>query len=614
MSVVALVNTKKMFFAIFCCALLMLLAAPAWAQDPCTPALPIGTAGPGSACGVLITITGYSGHLVATLTGSGMANGNPYDGSDDELVGILNNSSVTVGAIRLSNPTSEPFGFDGDGPCNYAFYTNESSADCFNNEVPSSFQNSNNDPFDYEGPNNAFVGVSPDLTTGTVLFNTPILPGGSTWFALDTSPAVVVSIGETQTLATGVTNVFPFGPFTCPPESCGSGYGTWTEQVYGDDLQLTPLSALISKTDQWTVFPIPVPAGPLGSITFGPFIIGANTEFSSGYFGIEQPGSVPPGPPGFSSNNFPTLACTPYTDYSAAATIAFGSTQPTCVEIERDFIGNATDELLTWQAQFDYDIDANSIPTVIGGPHVLWAQDIPSQPVVFGPTSPILAPPFGTVSDFTADTLNAYTGATPVMESNLSPPLVDPPPSKSSGTPAKSVFVSAFDPMASETKPIAAGVTVGCCQFEKPISNTGTPSCSKSAPVNCILDLVPVALSWVQQDTSGNPINNLQLCLTVTNGVCTTKGVKTSWVHLSSIPVTGCGSYTGQNPLLGVLLNLSSKSPGQYTVVWEPGIEPVGCEVRVVLESGTGSNTAPALSYSSPATFEYTDVIFSGVL
>ncbi|HXY16403.1 MAG TPA: hypothetical protein VEI26_18070, partial [Terriglobales bacterium] len=100
------------------CYLLFFVATQAWAQaDPCnspmigTTALPVGSA---TGCGVVITITGTSGHLVATVTGSGTANGNPYDGDEDELVGIQNNTgtmangvltgAVSIGAIRLSAP------------------------------------------------------------------------------------------------------------------------------------------------------------------------------------------------------------------------------------------------------------------------------------------------------------------------------------------------------------------------------------------------------------------------------------------------------------------------------------------------------------------------------
>src|ERR1019366_887666 len=93
------------------CAALVLCAAQAMA-DQCTAALPVGTA---TGCGVLITVTSVNSSGDATafhLTILG--NGNPYDGSEDTLVGIQNNSSGVLNDIALTG-TSGLFGFDGDG-------------------------------------------------------------------------------------------------------------------------------------------------------------------------------------------------------------------------------------------------------------------------------------------------------------------------------------------------------------------------------------------------------------------------------------------------------------------------------------------------------------------
>src|SRR5437868_8343296 len=40
----------------------------------------------------------------------------PYDGSDDSLVGVLNNSASSVGNIPITSG-ADVFGFDGDGIC-----------------------------------------------------------------------------------------------------------------------------------------------------------------------------------------------------------------------------------------------------------------------------------------------------------------------------------------------------------------------------------------------------------------------------------------------------------------------------------------------------------------
>ncbi len=217
MPATALATMKKLAFAIFCATLLMLVATPAAAADICSTAFGV------NGCGVTITITGTSGHLIATIQ---VTDAGPYDGVEDQLVGITNNSSAFVGAIVLSGPTGDEglFGFDGDGPC-VRFET-----------LPCG-----SDPFDYQGPNNTFVGISPDHSSGKVLFTTPLAPNGgtasTTWFALEETPTSVVAIGENKALTAGKTTIFPFGPF-----STTDGV-TFTEAVGPDDYRSRPGTA-----------------------------------------------------------------------------------------------------------------------------------------------------------------------------------------------------------------------------------------------------------------------------------------------------------------------------------------------------------------------------------
>lgn len=55
-----------------------------------------------------------------TITVTGDSSAGPYDGSDDTLVGVINNSGSTISAITVSGPGSGLAGFDGDGICTYA--------------------------------------------------------------------------------------------------------------------------------------------------------------------------------------------------------------------------------------------------------------------------------------------------------------------------------------------------------------------------------------------------------------------------------------------------------------------------------------------------------------
>jgi hypothetical protein len=170
--------------------------------DQCAGALPVGNA---TGCGALVTFTtDTSGNLVATVTTP--VNGNPYDGAEDTLVGIQNNSGATLNSIDLSSSTTPVFGFDGDGICQFSGGTlGVLSRDCFANGTTG-----------YEGPNNTFTNINSGFTTGTVNFTTPIGPNGTAWFALEGQPSSVSSVSASsfttppQPITQGVTNNVTF--------------------------------------------------------------------------------------------------------------------------------------------------------------------------------------------------------------------------------------------------------------------------------------------------------------------------------------------------------------------------------------------------------------------
>jgi hypothetical protein len=170
-----------------------------WA-DQCSTAIPVGTA---TGCGALITVlqVDEAGNATA-FTVTTLGNGNPYDGIEDTLFGIVNNSGGSLKSITLSSPDTTfggIFFFDGDGPCQWATTHNENSNDCFN--FPEGYKRTG-----YEGPDNTFINISADKTSGTVSFTTAIPNGGGTWFALEGTPA---SLG--QTIEPGGTYVYPVG-------------------------------------------------------------------------------------------------------------------------------------------------------------------------------------------------------------------------------------------------------------------------------------------------------------------------------------------------------------------------------------------------------------------
>ena len=174
-------------------AVAMLAAAAGLAPTPvqAAPVCPV-TANTNSDCGFIITIG--AGNVI---TGAAVANANPYDGSDDALIGVVNASgAVYTGSFILSGTGDGGglFGFDGDGICTFttlAAYCHTASAST-----------------GYEGPLNTFLSISPDQTTGTVSFaGLGIGIGASTFFSLEGSPASIVASGGIGTPVTTQTGV-----------------------------------------------------------------------------------------------------------------------------------------------------------------------------------------------------------------------------------------------------------------------------------------------------------------------------------------------------------------------------------------------------------------------
>jgi hypothetical protein len=89
-----------------------------------------------------------------------------YDGADDTLVGIWNNSSSSVDAVTVTGPGSSLAGFDGDGLCTYISCT-----------WPA--------PTGYEGPQNTFTTDPSNLDSAEVDFSGGLAPGASTYFSLE---------------------------------------------------------------------------------------------------------------------------------------------------------------------------------------------------------------------------------------------------------------------------------------------------------------------------------------------------------------------------------------------------------------------------------------------
>src|ERR1700730_1986759 len=136
------------------------------------------TVGNDTGCGIVITVTGTG----ATFMPTGMG---PYDGSDDTLVGVVNNipactpgqksqtaCGVSIYSLDLS-ATNTIFGFDGDGISSPTY------------GIPNNAMDVQNGNTQYGGPNAYFTNINANQRAGRVNFITPIPPGGTGFFSLE---------------------------------------------------------------------------------------------------------------------------------------------------------------------------------------------------------------------------------------------------------------------------------------------------------------------------------------------------------------------------------------------------------------------------------------------
>jgi len=163
-------------------------------------------------CTTIIDNTGSMGQMAGTITADctslitlspkgslnisdpgGKAN---YDGTDDTLVGFINQSTTLITALHLTggSPGSGIFDFDGDGGCQTARFTWVDPGAC-----PVTTGSDNYADSAHANTNGVFAGVtfeniSADLTSGDVFFSTPLGPGGmAEWTLGGTISAVTIN-------------------------------------------------------------------------------------------------------------------------------------------------------------------------------------------------------------------------------------------------------------------------------------------------------------------------------------------------------------------------------------------------------------------------------------
>jgi hypothetical protein len=125
-------------------------------------------------CNLVITF-GANGAVTTTVPVGATAN---YDGSDDTLVGVFNNSGHTIFSFVLNGGSQPIFGFDGDGIDTLAITTITRAL-------------GNPDTTGYGGMDAFFTAISGNI--GTVNFVGGIASGGFDYFSLE-APVVLTAL------------------------------------------------------------------------------------------------------------------------------------------------------------------------------------------------------------------------------------------------------------------------------------------------------------------------------------------------------------------------------------------------------------------------------------
>jgi hypothetical protein len=132
-------------------------------------------------CGAVLSV-GPGGVITSFNTngqnyGLGTIDTTPYDGSDDALVGVINNSGGILNSLHLTGSGNGGgiFAFEGDGQ------QTVSGGVLFT--PPSPFTHTG-----YEGPNTAFTNIGLGGTSGDVIFIGGLADGATAWFSLEGSP------------------------------------------------------------------------------------------------------------------------------------------------------------------------------------------------------------------------------------------------------------------------------------------------------------------------------------------------------------------------------------------------------------------------------------------
>jgi hypothetical protein len=181
------------FFATL--AMLAMGTGALWAAATPCPAVGSDTNG----CEFIITVTAVnaSGAATAFTVALNAPDQGPFDGVEDTLVGVVNNSGAVLKSLTLSNLAGQ-FGFEGDGACNGSYTPGPTAAQCLGG-VFGSGSTGNNDYLSLTAT--SFSNIT--ATSGQINFGgtTGIAAAATSWFDLEGALTAATLAGGAATPA-----------------------------------------------------------------------------------------------------------------------------------------------------------------------------------------------------------------------------------------------------------------------------------------------------------------------------------------------------------------------------------------------------------------------------